>query len=373
MSKIKTFPTLYKKDKNGKIREWKIIANDKGFYETIHGQSEGKMQSDKRSVEQKNVGRSNETTLFEQAKAEALSKWKKQKDIGYVENLNDVKEGNSTLFQPMKAHNFDPSKINFNSGNYYYIQRKYDGVRAFIEKNQILSYKRKVFHFLDHILSEAVKLVNKYGIILDGELHAEGAFEKIISMCRRTVNPPPLEDSLKVYLRVYDIKVKNNPEMPFEDRLVFLRKLFHENKLKYIKYSPTHKVKSFEQLDYLHDKFVKEKLTKKDGAIIRFRNGKYECCRSWGVMKYKKFTEEEYPIADIIEGEGREKGLAIFVCKMIDGRTFKARSEGSAAYRSEIFRNKKKYIGKEVTIKYFELTNKGIPRFPVGKAIRDYE
>ena len=46
-----------------------------------------------------------------------------------------------------------------------------------------------------------------------------------------------------------------------------------------------------------------------------------------------------------------------------------------AKYQSGTFEptNKEKYIGKQATIKYFELTPDGIPRFPYAIAFRDYE
>jgi len=37
-----------------------------------------------------------------------------------------------------------------------------------------------------------------------------------------------------------------------------------------------------------------------------------------------------------------------------------------------VFRCRKLY-SKYLTVKYFELTDDGIPRFPVGLAVRDYE
>lgn len=35
--------------------------------------------------------------------------------------------------------------------------------------------------------------------------------------------------------------------------------------------------------------------------------------------------------------------------------------------------NKSKYIGKNLTVQFQNLTDAGIPRFPVGLEIRDYE
>ena len=36
-------------------------------------------------------------------------------------------------------------------------------------------------------------------------------------------------------------------------------------------------------------------------------------------------------------------------------------------------KNKDKYIGKRATIRYFQLTPDGIPRFPYAVGFRDYE
>ena len=39
----------------------------------------------------------------------------------------------------------------------------------------------------------------------------------------------------------------------------------------------------------------------------------------------------------------------------------------------EQFRNGDKYIGRMLTVIYQELTDANVPRFPVGKSIRDFE
>ena len=38
-----------------------------------------------------------------------------------------------------------------------------------------------------------------------------------------------------------------------------------------------------------------------------------------------------------------------------------------------MFKNGDKYMGKMLTVKYQNLTDLGVPRFPVGIAFRDYE
>ena len=53
--------------------------------------------------------------------------------------------------------------------------------------------------------------------------------------------------------------------------------------------------------------------------------------------------------------------------------TFNSNIKGTFEYLAEILNNREKYINKEATIKFFELTPDGIPRFPYAIAFRDYE
>ena len=56
-----------------------------------------------------------------------------------------------------------------------------------------------------------------------------------------------------------------------------------------------------------------------------------------------------------------------------EGELFKARPKGTREQRTLWFDNADSYIGATLTVRYFEMTDDGIPRFPVGIAIRDYE
>ena len=86
--------------------------------------------------------------------------------------------------------------------------------------------------------------------------------------------------------------------------------------------------------------------------------------------------DDEFEIVDFKEGKGNDKGTIIFKCKTNAGgedKFFEVRPRGTREERKEMFENGKDYIGKKITVKYFELTDENIPRFPVGIAIRDYE
>jgi DNA ligase-1 len=63
----------------------------------------------------------------------------------------------------------------------------------------------------------------------------------------------------------------------------------------------------------------------------------------------------------------------IWVCKTQSGQEFTVRPEGTLETRKNYFKNKNNFFGKLLTVKFQNLTSLGIPRFPVGIVIRDYE
>jgi DNA ligase-1 len=101
-----------------------------------------------------------------------------------------------------------------------------------------------------------------------------------------------------------------------------------------------------------------------EGQMLRL-DKKYENKRSKSLMKHKSFVDEEYTILDIVEGEGNRTGTAgYFVFETENGDRFKSNVKGTWEETAEMLKNKKKLIGKQATIKYFNLTPAGIPRFP---------
>jgi hypothetical protein len=95
--------------------------------------------------------------------------------------------------------------------------------------------------------------------------------------------------------------------------------------------------------------------------------------RSHDLQKYKEFFEDEFQIIGFKEGDGRDKGTVIWVCKTEgkDGKEFSVRPRGSVALRTELYKNAHEWVGKQLTVIYQERMESGIPRFPVGKSVRD--
>ena len=92
------------------------------------------------------------------------------------------------------------------------------------------------------------------------------------------------------------------------------------------------------------------------------------------MLKRKEFIDEEFEVIDIEEGSGNRTGtVKHLVCKNKDGKIFNSNVKGNFDYLEEILKNKKDYIGKLATIKFFQYTPDGVPRFPYAIGFRDYE
>lgn len=360
---------LYSKrsDSNESLQEW-AIEIEGAKYRTISGMVDGaKVTSEWTTVEQKNIGRSNETSLEEQAEAEAQAKWTKKYDAGYretVEGLNNV-----DLFEPMLAKEYGKYKDKLVYP--LYSQRKMDGIRVIARANGLWSRKSKKFPTMPHIEEVLKPIFQKYpNLTIDGEGYADklkNNFDLICSLIKK-MKPTQgdLEESKKaVQYHVYDCCLNN--DMKFIDRFNFISSLLKG--LPGIVLVETFEVKDEKYLNELYEMFLSEM---QEGQIIR-TNDIYQNKRTKSLLKRKEFVDEEFKILDITEGDGLREGRVGRMHFERNGKPFKANVMGTLAHLKEIWDNKKSYIGKDATVRYTSLTPDNIPRFGRVKAIRDYE
>jgi ATP-dependent DNA ligase len=359
--------TLYRSSGN-KTMIWKITLQSNGAGEYIicvtRGQLLGKLIEDKPCIIQKGkAGR----TPKEQALLKFNSMVSTKLDRGYTENTSGVDD--NSPFLPMLAQNYEKhnKKIIFPA----LVQPKLDGVRCLAKKvnGEILLYSRKgkVFQKLEHI-KNSINL--KSNITLDGELFSEKLdFQRVVGLVRKKkINEKDIEDMKHIKYNIFDLFDDNNDRCHFCDR--WEQTKLYESKT--VKIVPTFEVKNEDDIK----KYLSLFLQKGDeGVIIRNKHSIYEKDkRSYNLQKYKKFLDSEYKIVDAVEATGNDKGTVIWVCETQEsGKSFKVRPIGNRDKRKEYFLNREKYFGKYLTVKYQELTNDKIPRFPVGLEIRDYE
>lgn len=364
--KRKAFKKLYNKTKSGQVRSFKIKVR---FYSTQKVimttkkkiEPNGKITYDHYTyVEGKNIGRSNETSAWEQAIREAESMISRLKDKGYNEQLVEEKASP----EPMLAIKWDEKRISFPC----MVQAKLDGVRCIMYKDDKgihLKSRRGKDLNIPHIK----KYLEDHQEILplDGELYNHGdlTFQGIISAVKRLS-----KDTDKINIIVYDKPVEgiSNYDRQFKLLKADKKKVSKKDPIKFL---DTIIANNLEEIYDYHDKMVKQGY---EGVIIRNFNGLYEMgYRSNNLIKLKRFFDEEFPIVDVIEATGRDKGTGIFILKAKNGKTFNARPQGSKALRTSYWVNRESLIGKQCTVKYQELSDYGIPRFPSAIAIRDYE
>ena len=305
-----------------------------------------------KEINGKNIGKTNETTPKEQAISEIDSLTLKQQDKGYRDEGSQPEE---KLPLPMLAHSYEDRAHNLIFPAY--IQCKLDGTRVIFDGQKGWSRKGKLLG--DDIIKH-LKFDTR-GHILDGELILPQpfTFQETVSATKKFgPNTPKLE------YNVYDIV---NEKLPYTERLAIINKLA-KHFPKAIKMVPTFDVINDSEIPERHNEFVAQGY---EGAMLRNKHGKYKCGhRSADLLKFKVFQDAEYQIVDVLEGEGKDKGTAIFVCLSANSE-FRARPTGEEEQRREYFENKHLYINKYVTVQYFGVTDDGLPRFPVAKAVRD--
>jgi len=350
-------PKLYAKASTGKVKCWRIEV-DRNNIITHHGYIDSKIQTNSKPVHGKNVGRSNETTPHEQACLEAKGKWQQKIDKGYVEDMS----GESDVRLPMLAQPFKKSKHHIKYPAF--VQPKLNGVRCFAERSgndiDYTSRKGKSFNgTLRHLTPDLLHAM-KDGEIFDGEIYMHGwTFQQIIRAVKK-LRP----ESARLQYWVYDIA---DDTMPFTERIKRVHILNHGLRIVPVF---TQTIQTERDVKVKHDFYIQNGY---EGAIIRNSKGGYTFNhRSKDLQKYKEFFDDEFVIIGGKEGTGTEDGCVVFQVEK-NGKTFWVRPRGTQELRRNWFRDIDQLIGRELTVRYQEKSEDGIPIFPVGICIRDYE
>ena len=402
-----TFDILYGESSHGKRKMWSVSVSERdgcGVITATHGYEGGKMVVNERIVSVgKNIGKKNATTPVTQAISEAESLWNKKRDAGFataipaipvtaaipataaipvtaaktvtpattatvpIPETKTTAVSPSSVPLPMLAQDYN--KRAKSMAFPCYAQRKLDGVRCVaITGRGLFSRNGKASSpHLTHIVAEINSLPS--GTILDGELYSDDlTFQEIVGLVKKnTLKAGDAEKMAKIHLCVYDtIRDGTNAE-----RNTWLQSLFASNTFSALRLLPTVSCASLDEVKTLHAQYVAEGY---EGLILRNSAGLYKVGhRSTDLMKYKEFQDSEYVVTSFKEGDGVEKGCVIWVCRTAKGKDFAVRPRGTHEERIEAFKAGATYIGKQLTVRYQELTTDGIPRFPVGIAFRDYE
>ena len=389
-----TFPTLSNTAKSGKAQYWSISvtqnAEGHGVISTTYGFVGGAEQTGEKIIsEGKNVGKKNETSPFQQAVSEARATWNKKLTGGYAQEAVAGASASTSVAEdagiaadrsavidvdiplPMLAEKFQQrgKAIKFPC----FIQPKFDGTRTVglcgipSGKPCLYSRNRKTYPHLEHI--QAVLRTLPSGLILDGEVFTNAlTFQEIVGLVKKKTlleEDKPKHSLLEFH--VYDIV---DATKTCEERLAILSGLFKGLGGTVLKLCPTEELASKEGLKAKHDEYVAAGF---EGIMLRNKKGLYIGKRSAELQKYKEMMDDEYKIVGFEQGTGDEEGCVVWKCVTPEGKTFHCRPKGTQEERRTLFTNGASSIGKMLSVTYQELTTDGIPRFPIGTAIRDYE
>jgi DNA ligase 1 len=256
-----------------------------------------------------------------------------------------------------------------------FISSKMDGGRCLAKRQGLFTRTGEVIKSCDHISETLIPFFNvNPDVVLDGELynHDDIGFDDIMSIFRRgyntdevlntkynrTVSKPDrlVErlDSKLLNFHVFDYISDDLFEDRYSQLILWFVNLSLEAPLYLVDQTSTIS-DNFTYIDNLYRTYLQNQY---EGQMIKF-NTPYINKRTKYLLKRKEWIDFEYTLVDMLEGEGNWSGKARIA--VFDG--FNADIVGTYEQCAEWLKNKDKYIGKPTTIKYFELTEDGAPRF----------
>jgi DNA ligase-1 len=374
------WPQLYAKASTGKIKTWQVGVtkeeDETAIIWAMHGLLDGKKRLVPKPIKiGKNIGKKNETTPYQQACNEALSKYNKQLDKKYIDEIPDG-TNDSPIYLPMLAKKIQDSWVRYPCMT----QCKLNGVRSLSKKMtaaliDITSRKFKSYNATMVHLQEPILEMLDLSQIFDGELYFYGwTFQQIL---RRVKKLRP--DSNVIQLWVYDMA---DDTMLSEDRNAMYNELIPDDHPNIIKV-PTRIANNWDDIEEYHRENIGLGF---EGTIIRNYGEKYRFdYRSPNLLKKKDFIDEEFKIVggefELIaeeqeDGSISEQLAVVFTCEVNDGtgRTFNARPRGSIPQRVKWYNELEQLKGELLTVRFLEYSEDNIPTGnTVGIAIRNYE
>lgn len=407
------YDPIYKSSVKGKPLIWWIEFDGIDTITMTHGQMNGAMIKSTNKIELNTSGRD----MYQQSVLEIRERYKKKIQSGYQQSQIaplsktqsiDDSNGLGVMNSPMLAYKFQDRKIKYPM----MAQPKIDGVRCTARpsvdiKNAIkvrfYSRNNNEFALLDH-LREPINNFLKFlppGSILDGELYSNYIpSQYILGMVKATKNPDPRLSQIKLWIYdiiIFDDKYKNNDYMTRYQMLIDAYIQFNQSRVAVENLLNPYLIKDLniiikeyvgpedQSFEVLASNPVYSEEEVKDfhqqsigmgyeGIMLRqMHNSPYKFGRSTYLLKYKHFQDAEAQVVGYEESSGYWVGTPIFILQDAQGRTFKATPKGDQISRSQMFSNIGDYIGKMMNYRYQELSDTGVPRFPIAMGIRQNE
>ena len=234
----------------------------------------------------------------------------------------------------------------------WWLSEKLDGVRAYWDGKQFVSRLGNAYLAPDWFVEGLPDFP------LDGELFAgRGRFQHTVSVARRMDRGDGWKTLSFV---IFDAPALSHG---FEDRIRHLEDHFGAN--------PWDRAKVLEHRvceghDDLQAELRRVEGLGGEGVMLRRPGSRYVAGRSETLLKVKSFLDREARVVGHQPGTGKHAGrLGALLVELPDGTPFKVGTGLSDAER-----NNPPDIGEIVTVRYQELTDAGVPRFPSYIGVR---
>lgn len=284
--------------------------------------------------------------------------------------------------RPMLGVNANLNKLQFP----IIISPKLDGIRAIVKDGIVYSRSGKP------IPNKYIqKLFNSYHG-LDGELIIDNPTDKNVFQ-KTTSKVMTIKGTPNVFYYVFDLW---NELLPYKQRLELLNNKIHSiNKNNIIKIESLY-CNSLKEIELREQQYLQQGY---EGLVIRNPNSYYKYGRSTlkegGLLKLKRFKDNEAKVfgySPLFHNNNPEEldelgytirstsknGMvelealgSLEVFDMKTGISFNIGSGFTINQRKELWKEKKKLLGKIVKYKYFDVTTSNTPRFPIFLGFRN--
>lgn len=356
--KIEVHEKIYKKDSKGRIRTWHVESVSHG-YRTVTGVLG---EEDFKKTAWTYVKPRKFKTVEEQNEFRIGAMYRHKLDRDYFTTAEEA-QGGPRHFKPMLAQKYKKFVPGF-------AQPKLDGIRCIATSRGLFSRQGKQITSCEHISHQLAPLfLRNESIVLDGELYNHNLnddFNQITSLVKK--QKPSDREKCKIadiiQYHVYDI---GSSESQYTERRQELTDLIRQlradsSSLEWTSRSivdvATVPVYTEEQYNDFHEGMVSIGY---EGSILR-TDDFYQNKRTKSLLKRKEFFDAEFKVVKINEGKGEWAGCAKSVsCVDSEGRKFDAGIRGTKERARKLLSESHS----EVTVRYPNLTPRGVPRFGV--------
>ncbi len=237
----------------------------------------------------------------------------------------------------------------------WWMSEKLDGVRAYWDGKQFVSRQGNVYRAPDWFLAGLPPTP------LDGELWiGRKAFQRTVGIVKRQDGAMLWKEVRYV---VFDAPAHGGV---FEERFAFFHDFIQQQKPPYAVAHPHELCRS---VDHLREELARVEKLGGEGLMMRQPKSLYVAGRSTTLLKVKSFLDAEARVVAHQPGAGRHKGrLGALGVQLPDGTRF---AVGTGFSDTE--RENPPPLGSVITFRYQELSDGGVPRFPVYIGVRNDE